>query len=223
MTTLYLSSLHPFPSSGTLWTVHNHLWTRIPTHLCNRIWLLLSLVKCFSFMKCTRLCWHHCFKLSGNDRLRNQVGSVGMCCWMLVTIKLCWFWYTGKLGSSMHLLYFLMWYPCFYKNECKTRFVIAFKIVIGLCCLTFAMNTTQVGFESLFPEQLSATNRAFVVRSILVYYFYIEWAHIIIYITVRAWIQGIHCPKAENRSEKSEQSCALLLRLQSGRPAGSLC
>ena len=29
------------------------------------------------------------------------------------------------------------------------------------------MNTTQVGFESLFPRQLSTTNRAFVVRSIL--------------------------------------------------------
>ena len=36
--------------------------------------------------------------------------------------------------------------------------------------LTFAMNTTQVGFESLFPRKLSATNRAFVVRSILVDY-----------------------------------------------------
>ena len=32
------------------------------------------------------------------------------------------------------------------------------------------MNTTQVGFESLFPRRLSATNRAFVVRSILVDY-----------------------------------------------------
>ena len=39
---------------------------------------------------------------------------------------------------------------------------------------TFAMNTTQVSFESLFPRQLSATNRAFVIRSILVHYFYIE-------------------------------------------------
>ena len=29
------------------------------------------------------------------------------------------------------------------------------------------MNTTQVGFESLFARQLSATNRTFVVRSIL--------------------------------------------------------
>ena len=41
----------------------------------------------------------------------------------------------------------------------------------------------RVGFESLFPRQLPATNRAFVIRSILVDYFYIEWAHIIIYIT----------------------------------------
>ena len=46
--------------------------------------------------------------------------------------------------------------------------------------LMFAMNTTQVGFEFLFPQQLSATNHAFVVRSILINYFYIEWAYIII-------------------------------------------
>ena len=58
--------------------------------------------------------------------------------------------------------------------------------------LTFAMNTTQVGFKYLFLRQLSATNRAFVVRSILFDYFYIEWVHIIIYITFRTWIQGIH-------------------------------
>ena len=46
--------------------------------------------------------------------------------------------------------------------------------------LTFAMNTTQVGFESLFPWQLSATNCAFVVWSILVDCFYIKWTHSII-------------------------------------------
>ena len=40
---------------------------------------------------------------------------------------------TGTLGSSMYLLYFLMWYPSFIKNEGKRRSVIAFKIVIGLC------------------------------------------------------------------------------------------
>ena len=42
------------------------------------------------------------------------------------------------------------------------------------------MNTTQVGFESLFPWQLSATNCAFVVWSILVNCFYIKWTHSII-------------------------------------------
>ena len=46
----------------------------------------------------------------------------------------------------------------------------------------------RVGFESLFPRQLPATNRAFVIRTILVDYFYIEWAHIVIYIIVRTWI-----------------------------------
>ena len=48
----------------------------------------------------------------------------------------------------------------------------------------------------LFPGQLSATNRAFVIRSILVDYFYIEGAHITIYIIVRTWIQAKHRPKA---------------------------
>ena len=41
---------------------------------------------------------------------------------------------TGTLGSSMYLLYFLMWVVSFfYKYEGKRRSVIAFKIVIGLC------------------------------------------------------------------------------------------
>ena len=62
----------------------------------------------------------------------------------------------------------------FHKNEGKRRFAIALKIVIGLCYFTtLPMNTTQVGFE-LFLRQLSATNRAFVVRSILFDFFYIE-------------------------------------------------
>ena len=46
----------------------------------------------------------------------------------------------------------------------------------------------RVGFESLFPWQLPATNRAFVIPSILVDYFYIEWAHIIIYIIITTWL-----------------------------------
>ena len=61
----------------------------------------------------------------------------------------------------------------------------------------------RVGFESSFTRQLSATNRASVIRSILADYFYIEWAHIIIYIIVRTWIQGNHRPKAEVQLEKS--------------------
>ena len=32
-------------------TVHNYLWTRVPTHLCNRIQLLLSLVQMFLLCK----------------------------------------------------------------------------------------------------------------------------------------------------------------------------
>ena len=154
-------------------------------------------------MKRTLFCWHHCFKFSGNDWLRNRDGGVGTCSWTLVTVKLCWFryWYTRTIYVSLILPNVVSF---FYKNEGKRQSVIAFQIVIGLCYFSPAMNTTQVGFESLFPRKLSATNRAFVVRSIFVDYFYIEWAHIIIYIPVRTWIQGIHRPEAENRSEKSE-------------------
>ena len=74
--------------------------------------------------------------------------------------------------------------------------------------------------KSLFPRQLPTTNRAFVILSIIVDYFYIEWAHIVIYIIIRTWIPG---PKADERSEKSVRTCALLLKLQSGRPVDSLC
>ena len=91
---------------------------------------------------------------------------------MLATVKLCRFryWYTGIIYVSLILPNVVSF---FYKYEGKRRFVVAFKTVIGLY-FTFAMNTTQVSFESLFPRQLSATNRAFVIRSILVDYFYIE-------------------------------------------------
>ena len=96
-----------------------------------------------------------------------SICCVGTCCWMLVTVKLCWFqyWYTGIISVSLILPNMISF---FHKDEGKTRFVIAFKI------LTFAMITTQVGFESLFLQQFSATNRAFVVRSILVDYSYMR-------------------------------------------------
>ena len=60
------------------------------------------LYKCFSLMRRTWLCRHHCFKFSGSDRLRNRDGCVGTCCWTLVTVKLCWFWYwqTGIIIST---------------------------------------------------------------------------------------------------------------------------
>ena len=81
--------------------------------------------KCFSFMGRTLLCWHHCFKFSGNDRLSHRDGGIG-------TVKLCWFshWYTVIIYVSLKLPNVVSF---FYKNEGKRRFVIAFKIVIGLC------------------------------------------------------------------------------------------
>ena len=81
---------------------------------------------------------------------------------------------TGTLGSSMYLLSFLMWYPSFIYMRVKTICSRIQNCDWLVLFLTFAMNTTQVSFESLFPRQLSATNRTFLVRSILVDYFYIE-------------------------------------------------
>ena len=88
--------------------------------------------KCFFIMRRTLLCWHHCFKFNGNDRLRNRDSGIGTCCWTLVTVKLCWFryWYTMIIYVSIVLSNVVSF---FYKDEGKRRFVIAFKIVIGLC------------------------------------------------------------------------------------------
>ena len=88
--------------------------------------------KCFFIMRRTLLCWHHCFKFNGNDRLRNRDSGVGTCCWTLVTVKLCWFryWYTMIIYVSLVLSNVVSF---FYKDEGKRRFVIAFKIAIGLC------------------------------------------------------------------------------------------
>ena len=65
----------------------------------------------------------------------------------------------------------------------------------------------RVGFKSLFPRQLPATNRAFVIRSILVDYFYMEWAHIVIYIIVRTWIQGTSGQKNQHELVRFSWNC----------------
>ena len=93
------------------------------------------LYKCFSFMRRTLFCWHHCFKFNGNDWLRNRDGGVSTCSWTLVTVKLCWnrYWYTGIIHVSLRLPNLVSF---FCKNEGKRRSVIAFKIVIGLCYIS---------------------------------------------------------------------------------------
>ena len=81
----------------------------------------------------------------------------------------------GPEFQRTSVITYFCFYLLFYKNEGKKTICNGIKNCDWLVLfLTFAMNTTQVSFESLFPRQLSATNRAFVVRSILVDYFYIE-------------------------------------------------
>ena len=85
-------------------------------------------------MRRTLFCWHHCFKFSGNDWLRNRDGGFGTCCWTLVAVNLCWFryWYTVFIYVSL-ILPNPNVVSFFHENEGKRRFVIAFKMVIGLC------------------------------------------------------------------------------------------
>ena len=80
-------------------TVHNYLWTKVPTHLCNRIKLLLSLVQMFLLCK-TR---STLLERVAERLLRSSFVDLG----------------TGTLGSSMYLLYFLMWYPSFINMRVK--------------------------------------------------------------------------------------------------------
>ena len=81
MTTLYLRSSHPFPSWGMLQTVHNHLQTRIPMHLSNRIQLLLSLVQMFLRYETHLSLLAPCTAIvQWKDRPRNRDGCVRTCC-----------------------------------------------------------------------------------------------------------------------------------------------
>ena len=45
---------------------------------------------------------------------------------------------------------------------------------------------------------------ALILGGYCVDYFYIELIHIIIYVIIKTWIQGIHHPREENRSEETE-------------------
>ena len=144
-------------------------------------------------MRSTLLRWHHFFKFSGKDRPRNGVGGVGTCCWTLVAVKLCWFkyWYTVIIYVSLILPNAVSFFfiKMRVKDDLKSHSKLWLACVIPHLCHEHSWS----GFESLFIRQLLATNRAFVEGSILFDYFYIEWAHIIIYITVGTWIQCIHC------------------------------
>ena len=101
-------------------TVHNYLWTKVPTHLCNRIKLLLSLVQMFLLCKTRSTLLSPLLSLSSVETtdwgievavlervaerlLRSSFVDLG----------------TGTLGSSMYLLYFLMWYPSFINTRVK--------------------------------------------------------------------------------------------------------
>ena len=112
MTTLCLRSLHPFPSSGTLRTVHNHLQTRIPMYLCNR-----NLVASVSRANVSPL-WDALDSVgtTASSVERPTEESRWLAVLERVAERLLWSSLvdlgTGTLGSSRYLLYFLMWLAC---------------------------------------------------------------------------------------------------------------
>ena len=116
-------------------------------------------------MRSTLLCWHHFFKFSGNDRPRNRVGGVGTCCWTLVAVKLCWFkyWYTVIIYVSLILPNAVSFF--FYKNEGKRRFVITFKIVIGLC-YSSPLPWTQLKWVWVFIYSPTFGHKSCICRTI---------------------------------------------------------
>ena len=68
--------------------------------------------------------------------------------------------------------------------------------------LTFAVNITQVGFESFFPRKLSATNRAFLFDSCRLFLHRVNSHH---YLYHRQNMDArYHNPREENRSKETE-------------------
>ena len=154
-------------------------------------------------MRRSLLCWQHCFKFIGNDRLRNQDGGFGTCCRTLVTVKLCLFryWYTVIIYVPLILPNVVSF---FHEKEGKRRFVIAFKLWLACVLSHLCHEHNSSGFWVFVCSTTFGHKACILVRSILLDNFYIEWAHIIIYINVRTWIQCIHRPEAEKRLEKSK-------------------
>ena len=106
---------------------------------------------------------------------------------------------TDTLGSSMYLLYFLMWYPSFIsmrvKDDLKLHSKLWLACVISHLChehnssefRVFASSTT-FGHKSCICDTIDSC-RLFLHRVSSHHYLY---------------QQGIHRLEAENRSEKSE-------------------
>ena len=117
---------------------------------------------------------------------------------------------TGTLGSSMYLLYFLMWYPSFIntrlKDDLQSHSKLRLARVISHIChehnsseFRVFVSSTTFGHKSCICNTIDSC-RLFLHR---------VSSHLYLY------HQGIHRLEAENRSEKSDLSYALLLTMQS--------
>ena len=101
-------------------TVHNYLWTKVPTHLCNRIKLLLSLVQMFLLCKTRSTLLSPLLSLSS---VETTDWGIEMAVLERVAERLLRSSFvdlgTGTLGSSMYLLYLLMWCLSFINTRVK--------------------------------------------------------------------------------------------------------
>ena len=104
--------------------------------------------KCFTVMRRTWLCWHHCL-FSGNDRLRNRDSCVAERV-------------AERLLRSSYLLHFITWYPSFIKMRVKHDLSSLSKVRFAFVISHRCREHNSSGFRAFFPRQLSATNRAFV-------------------------------------------------------------
>ena len=125
-----LRFLHPFPSLGRLRTVHNHLQTRTPMHLCNRIYLLLSFVHMFLHyeMHLTLLAPLLVQWKDWGIEMASCVGSVAEHLLQSSLVDLG----TGALGSSRYLSYCLMWLACVVSHLCRQHNPSGFRVFLSL-------------------------------------------------------------------------------------------
>ena len=100
-----------------------------------------------------------------------------------------WFGYTGTLGSSRYLLYFLMWYP-FIKMRVKHDLLSHSKLWLACVVSQLWHAHNSRGFW-VFVSSTTFGHKSCICSTIYSFRLFLELAHIVIYIIIRTWIQGV--------------------------------